>query len=709
MQQIAKFITRHLEAKGIDALIYLDDIVGISAPFDKAIADFNYTVDLLAYLGLPLAVGKAVPPTRDIVWLGIRFSIQEKFLQIPPQKLHEIVTDIDTLSKRSRMNRRDVQRLAGRINHVAKVCRPARLFMSRILMYLRGHPPGYTKVSEGTKADLRWLNRFLPEYNGVSILQKEQPIRSIEADSCMIGVNGNTYLDIAMPFGARMSSLYMQQIAKFITRHLEAKGIDALIYLDDIVGISAPFDKAIADFNYTVDLLAYLGLPLAVGKAVPPTRDIVWLGIRFSIQEKFLQIPPQKLHEIVTDIDTLSKRSRMNRRDVQRLAGRINHVAKVCRPARLFMSRILMYLRGHPPGYTKVSEGTKADLRWLNRFLPEYNGVSILQKEQPIRSIEADSCMIGGGAASGDKCYMYKYIPPLLGEMHISQLEAVNCVAAIRAFISSADRGNTVEVKCDNMAAVSTYTSGHGRDEILLACARAIWWHMAATDTTIVFTHTPGILMGTADTLSRAFLSDTHHARAQAMIAERGFTVVHLSDERFMSLIFCDSDPSYDYLLEMAAHRQTTAHRPGTVGAHRRALSTFVAFSAHFNIDYTCPGVNHILAYIEYLAQHFKSPQSVKNSISSLSTAMKRAGRPLQVLSHFKVQLATRAIEINMRHVPTRKRPVTPQELDDITKSVWYNTRNISAVCAIAMAFTGFLRQSNLVAKSAQRSIRLVQ
>ena len=111
---------------------------------------------------------------------------------------------------------------------------------------------------------------------------------------CLL-VNGNTYLDIAMPFGARMSSLYMQQIAKFITRHLEAKGIDALIYR-----ISAPFDKAIADFNYTVDLLAYLGLPLAVGKAVPPTRDIVWLGIRFSIQEKFLQIPPQKLHEIVT-------------------------------------------------------------------------------------------------------------------------------------------------------------------------------------------------------------------------------------------------------------------------------------------------------------------------------------------------------------------------------------------------------------------------
>ena len=58
------------------------------------------------------------------------------------------------------------------------------------------------------------------------------------------------------------------------------------------------------------------------------------------------------------------------------------------------------------------------------------------------------------------------------------------------------------------------------------------------SNTTIVFTHTPGILMGTADTLSRAFLSDTHHARAQAMIAERGFTVVHLRDEMFDVLDF---------------------------------------------------------------------------------------------------------------------------------------------------------------------------
>ena len=80
-----------------------------------------------------------------------------------------------------------------------------------------------------------------------------------------------------------------------------------------------------------------------------------------------------------------------------------------------------------------------------------------------------------------------------------------------------------------------------------------------------------------------------------------------------MSLIFCDSDPLYDRLLENAAQRQTTTHLPGTVWANSHAIGTFVAFSSYFNIDYTRLGVDHILAYIEYLAQHFKSPQSVKN------------------------------------------------------------------------------------------------
>lgn len=43
------------------------------------------------------------------------------------------------------------------------------------------------------------------------------------------------FVDLAMPFGARTSSTYMQKIAEMVSRALAARGIANHIYLDDII------------------------------------------------------------------------------------------------------------------------------------------------------------------------------------------------------------------------------------------------------------------------------------------------------------------------------------------------------------------------------------------------------------------------------------------------------------------------------------------
>lgn len=48
-------------------------------------------------------------------------------------------------------------------------------------------------------------------------------------------VGGKVYIDAAMPFGARNSSLNMQLIAQFIVRTLQQRGINCQMYLDDMV------------------------------------------------------------------------------------------------------------------------------------------------------------------------------------------------------------------------------------------------------------------------------------------------------------------------------------------------------------------------------------------------------------------------------------------------------------------------------------------
>ena len=44
-----------------------------------------------------------------------------------------------------------------------------------------------------------------------------------------------TALDMAMPFGSKLSSLYFQRVANFVTRVLGEKGIKSFMYLDDLI------------------------------------------------------------------------------------------------------------------------------------------------------------------------------------------------------------------------------------------------------------------------------------------------------------------------------------------------------------------------------------------------------------------------------------------------------------------------------------------
>ena len=70
--------------------------------------------------------------------------------------------------------------------------------------------------------------------------------RSDPLDWPLLGVaNGSrTYIDVAMPFGARLSPLYMQEVAHFISHQLATKDICVPIYLDDVMGVAETYEKA---------------------------------------------------------------------------------------------------------------------------------------------------------------------------------------------------------------------------------------------------------------------------------------------------------------------------------------------------------------------------------------------------------------------------------------------------------------------------------
>ena len=92
-----------------------------------------------------------------------------------------------------------------------------------------------------------------------------------------IAFAGELLIDTALPFGSRNSSFFMQKIAEYIARYLTMKGACVLIYLDDLVGVAKTMDQAKQQFAGACELLGDLGLPLAINKLAPPSREIHWV------------------------------------------------------------------------------------------------------------------------------------------------------------------------------------------------------------------------------------------------------------------------------------------------------------------------------------------------------------------------------------------------------------------------------------------------
>ena len=124
----------------------------------------------------------------------------------------------------------------------------------------------------------------------------------------------------------------------------------------------------------------------------------------------------------------------VSRKDLQRLVGRLKHIAYCIPPANKFFARILAALRATPPtGTSIVDSPLLKDINWFTFFADSFNGIFLLPpKQKQVWLVECDSSLTGGGAYSKTYFYAQKYNQELISSnMHIAQLEAINLVYAV--------------------------------------------------------------------------------------------------------------------------------------------------------------------------------------------------------------------------------------------------------------------------------------
>lgn len=333
-----------------------------------------------------------------------------------------------------------------------------------------------------------------------------------------ISVDGKYYVDAAMPFGSRNSSCYMQLVAEFIVRALAARGIRSHMYLDDMIVYLETGQDCNARLLEIIRLYRALGLPVAFSKLQSPAKVATFLGVKIDLNERSLAIPQSKITQFLILVQWLLGQDSVDIKVVQSLIGKINHISQCVQPARLFMGRILQAYRESAGERQIAIQGMKADLHWFALFLRRFNGKSMIKNTSPAKIILADSSPSGGGATDMSRYYEYVYSTAMSQAHHITCLEAINCLIALRTLLHDGDNHSTIELRCDSEATINALAFGRARNKVLNAVARAVWYIQAQRDINIVYTHVPGESMALPDAFSRAHLSKEFRRKADAFI-----------------------------------------------------------------------------------------------------------------------------------------------------------------------------------------------
>jgi hypothetical protein len=169
-------------------------------------------------------------------------------------------------------------------------------------------------------------------------------------DRWLLGMrwNGALFIDTTLPFGLRSSAKIFSAVADAAEWIARQAGIQFIIhYLDDFLIIGAPASEECHKALVCVrSLFEKLGLPLAIEKVEGPATRIVFLGFELDSQGMQVRLPVVKLRELQALIKSWVGRKTCVKKELESLAGKLAHAARVVKPGKTFMRRMYELLSG---------------------------------------------------------------------------------------------------------------------------------------------------------------------------------------------------------------------------------------------------------------------------------------------------------------------------------------------------------------------------
>jgi hypothetical protein len=160
------------------------------------------------------------------------------------------------------------------------------------------------------------------------------------------------------------------------------------------------YEECLQAWVALITLLLELGFEINYSKLEAPENSMVFLGIELNSIAMQLSLPKEKLSSIRSVIIDFMGRTRATKRQLQSLAGKLGHAAKVVRGGRTFLRRILNCINKlHRPYHkARIKGNVLKDIQWWHSFMAHFNGTAAFIDATQAQTVVTDSCLIGGGA-----------------------------------------------------------------------------------------------------------------------------------------------------------------------------------------------------------------------------------------------------------------------------------------------------------------------
>ena len=215
------------------------------------------------------------------------------------------------------------------------------------------------------------------------------------------------FVDRVLSMGLRSSAHICQRVTSAIIYMMKQSGHILLNYLDDFAGAETQ-NEAENVFVLLGRMLRNCGLEESTEKAVSPSTVMTFLGVEFNTDELTLSVTTERVEEILLLVQSWLDKVVATVRELQSLLGKLHFISGCVRPGRLFVSRLLTWLRSlaDDKSQHEIPLYVRKDLLWWFCFLKTFNGVSMMSIEewsQPDEILESDACLSGCGGWFSDR------------------------------------------------------------------------------------------------------------------------------------------------------------------------------------------------------------------------------------------------------------------------------------------------------------------